>query len=64
MKVSRAELYNQKVWELQLEKQKAARDEAYRKLLENRKFEDIVAERVSRNLRLNLDKGRHIDIMC
>lgn len=64
MKVSRAELYNHKVWELKSEKQKESRDEAYRKLVERRKFEDIIAERVSRNLRLNLEKGRHIDVEC
>ena len=64
MRVSKAELYNQRVWELQKDKQKASQEESYRKLVETRKFEDIIAERVSRNLRLNLEKGRHIDIEC
>jgi hypothetical protein len=39
------------------------REEDYRKVVERRNFDEIVAERVARNLRLNLDKGRHIDAM-
>lgn len=40
------------------------RDEDYRKLVEKRKFDEIVAERIARNIRLDLDKGRNIDIDC
>ena len=40
------------------------REDDYRKIVERRNFEKIVAERVSRNLRLDLDKGRHIDLEC
>jgi hypothetical protein len=40
------------------------RDEDYVKVVERRKFDQIVAERVSRNLRLGLDKGQNIDIEC
>jgi len=40
------------------------REEDYRKLVEKRNFEQIVAERVARNIRLDLDKGRNIDAMC
>ena len=40
------------------------RDEDYRKLIEKRKFDEIVAERIARNIRLDLDKGRNIDIDC
>jgi len=38
------------------------REEDYRKVVEKRNFDEIIAERVSRNIRLDLDKGRHIDI--
>jgi hypothetical protein len=40
------------------------REDDYRKVVERRNFEQIIAERVSRNLRLDLDKGRHIDLEC
>jgi uncharacterized membrane protein len=40
------------------------RDEDFRKVVEKRRFDQIIAERVSRNLRLDLDKGRQIDIEC
>jgi len=39
------------------------REEDYRKVIERRNFDQIVAERVARNIRLDLDKGRHIDAM-
>lgn len=38
------------------------REEDYRKVIEKRNFDEIIAERVSRNIRLDLDKGRNIDI--
>ena len=38
------------------------REEDYRKVVEKRNFDEIIAERVSRNIRLDLDKGRNIDI--
>jgi hypothetical protein len=37
-------------------------DEDYRAKVEDRAFEKIIAERVRRNLRLDLDKGTNIDI--
>jgi hypothetical protein len=40
------------------------RTEDYGKKIEERRLQQIVAERVSRNLRLDLDKGRNIDIEC
>ncbi len=38
------------------------REEDYRKVVEKRKFDRIMAERVARNIRLGLDKGRHVDV--
>ena len=38
--------------------------EDYSKKIEQRRLDQIIAERVSRNLRLDLDKGRNIDIEC
>lgn len=40
------------------------REDDYRKVIEKQNFDRIVAERVSRNRRLDLDKGRNIDIEC
>jgi hypothetical protein len=40
------------------------RDDDYRKLVEKRKLDRIVVDRVARNIRLDLDKGRHVDIDC
>jgi DNA primase large subunit len=37
-------------------------DEDYRAKIEDKAFEKIIAERVSRNLRLGLDKGTNIDL--
>ena len=38
------------------------REEDYRKVDEKRNVDRIIAERVARNIRLGLDKGRHIDV--
>jgi hypothetical protein len=40
------------------------REQDYQKVVERRTFDNIVAERVSRNLRLGLDKGTSVDIEC
>ncbi len=62
MNISRAEQIRIREYNLEQRQIQDKRDEDYRKVIEQRKFEDIVAERVARNLRLDLDKGRHIDI--
>jgi hypothetical protein len=68
MDISRAEqsiikhnLEQYRVDQVRLEKQ---REQDYSKKIEERRVEQIIAERVSRNLRLDLDKGRHIDLEC
>jgi hypothetical protein len=40
------------------------RNEQYRVRVEQKKFDDIVAERVSRAIRLGSDKGQNIDMEC
>jgi hypothetical protein len=40
------------------------REEDYRKVVEKRNFDRIIAERVARNVRLDSNKGRHIDVEC
>jgi hypothetical protein len=68
MSVSRAEqsvikynLEQYRVDQARLEKQ---REQDYSKKTEQRRIDQMIAERVSRNLRLDLDKGRHIDLEC
>ena len=36
--------------------------EEYRKVIEKRNLETIIADRVERNMRLDRDKGRYIDV--
>jgi len=38
------------------------REENYRKTVEKKNLEMIIAERVERNMRLDRDKGRYIDV--
>ena len=68
MSVSRAEQsvikYNLEQYQLDRARLERQRSEDYSKVIEQRRFEQIIADRVRRNLRLDLDKGRHIDIEC
>ena len=68
MNISRAEqsvikhnLEQYRLDQIRMEKQ---RTEEYAKQIEERRLDQVIAERVSRNLRLDLDKGRHIDLEC
>ena len=38
------------------------REEDYRKNVEKKNFDRIITERIQRNIRLGLDKGRHVDV--
>jgi len=37
-------------------------EEDYRKVIEKRNLDRIIAERIERNMRLDRDKGRYIDV--
>ena len=63
MKISRAE-QTQIAHNIEKARLQDRRDEDYRKVIEKRNFDQIVAERVARNIRLDSDKGRNIDIEC
>jgi hypothetical protein len=60
-KIQQHQIQQYNLEQLQLQKK---RDEDYSKVVERRRLDQIIAERVSRNLRLGLDKGRNIDIEC
>jgi len=68
MEISRAEQsvikYNQEQYRLDQARLEKQREQDYSKKIEERRLDQIIAERVSRNLRLDLDKGRNIDIEC
>ena len=64
MNISRVEQCRIREYNLEQRKLQDKRDEDYRKVIEKRRFDQIIAERVSRNLRLDLDKGRKIDVDC
>jgi hypothetical protein len=68
MSISRAEqsvikhnLEQYRLDQIRLEKQQ---EQDYAKKIEERRLDQVIADRVSRNLRLDLDKGRHIDLEC
>ena len=62
MQISRVEQSQIKRYNLEQVRTQEKKDDDYRKLIERRNFDRIIAERVARNIRLDLDKGRNIDI--
>jgi hypothetical protein len=68
MSISRAEQsvikYNLEQYRLDQTRLEKQREQDYAKQIEKRRLDQVIAERVSRNLRLDLDKGRHIDLEC
>jgi len=68
MAISRAEQsvtkYNLEQYRLDQARLGKQRTDDYSKKIEERRLDQIIAERVARNIRLDLDKGRHIDIEC
>ena len=67
MNISRAEQsvikYNQEQYRLDQARLEKQQTEEYAKKIEERRVDQMIAERVSRNFRLDLDKGRHIEIL-
>lgn len=60
MNISRVER-QQAVWRTEQASLQLQREEEYRKLVDKRRFDEIVAERVRRNIRLGLDRGTRFD---
>lgn len=60
MNITRVER-QQAVWRTEQASLQLQREEEYRKLVDKRRFDEIVAERVRRNIRLGLDKGTRFD---
>jgi hypothetical protein len=68
MEISRAEQsvikYNLEQYRLDQTRMEKQRETDYANKIEERRLDQVIADRVSRNLRLDLDKGRHIDLEC
>lgn len=60
-KLERAQIERYNLEQINIQRK---REDDYRKLVERRNFENIVAERVARNIRLGLDKGQNVDLEC
>jgi hypothetical protein len=64
MNISKIQQEQIKSYNLEQVNLQRKREEDYRKLVEKRNFDQIVADRVERNRRLDADKGKNIDLEC
>ena len=64
MDVSRIQQQQIKEYNLEQINIQKKREDDYRKVIEKRNFDQIIAERVARNIRLDADKGHNIDLEC
>ena len=62
MNVSRINQRNIELDRLERTNHQRKIEEDYRKVIEKKNIEKIIAERVEKNMRLDRDKGRYIDI--
>lgn len=62
MKISRINQRNIELDRLERTNHQRKIEEDYRKVIEKKNIERIIAERVERNMRLDRDKGRYIDM--
>jgi len=63
MKVTRVE-QQQAAYRAEQVRLQDRRDEQYRASVERKKFDAVVAERVSKARRLGLSRGQNIDVEC
>ena len=62
MNVSRINQRNIELDRLERTNNQRKIEEDYRKVIEKKNIERIIADRVERNMRLDRDKGRYIDV--
>ena len=62
MNVSRINQRNIELDRLERTNHQRKIEEDYRKVIEKKNIERIIADRVERNMRLDRDKGRNIDV--
>ena len=62
MKIDRINQRNIEVDRAERANEQYKKIEDYRKVIEKKNLETIIADRVERNMRLDKDKGRYIDV--
>lgn len=62
MKIDRINQHNMELDRLERTNHQRKIEEDYRKVIEKKNIERIIADRVERNMRLDRDKGRNIDV--
>lgn len=62
MNVSRINQRNIELDRTERTNQQFKREEDYRKIIEKKNIERTIADRVARNMRLDRDKGRNVDV--
>ena len=62
MNVSRINQRNIEIDRLERTNHQRKIEEDYRKVIEKKNIERIIADRIERNMRLDRDKGRYIDV--
>ncbi len=64
MNISKADQCRIRDYNLEQVNIQRKRENDYRKVVEKRNFDQIVADRVERNRRLDADKGQQVDVNC
>ena len=62
MKIDRTNQRNIELDRLERTNHQRKIEEDYRKVIEKKNIERVIAERVEKNMRLDRDKGRYIDV--
>ena len=62
MKIDRINQRNMEIDRAERANEQYKKIEEYRKVIEKKNLETIIADRVARNMRLDRDKGRYIDV--
>ena len=64
MNISKADQCRIRDYNLEQNNIQRKREDDYRKVVEKRNFDQVVAERVEKNRRLDADKGKNLDLEC
>jgi hypothetical protein len=64
MKITRTEQFQIQKYNTEQLCQQKRLEENYRKVVEQRNFEQLIADRVARNIEMDSTKGRNIDLEC
>jgi hypothetical protein len=62
MKIDRINQHNMELERLERTNHQRKIEEDYRKVIEKKNIERIIADRVEKNMRLDRDKGRNVDV--